>query len=238
MAPVFKNPGRCPICEQDVTFTAWATTLRDHYLCDRCGSIPRERALMAAIARFYPNWRDLKIHESSPADRGTSLKLKSECAGYVSSQYLSSVKEGSTHQDGWRCENIERQTFPNATFDLVITQDVLEHIFDPDAAFREIARTLKPGGAHIATTPLVFGASRPSVQCAAMVDGEVVHHQKPDYHGNPVDAKGSLVTFWWGYDIVDMIDAAAPFRTLLFLQEDKSLGISGPLNEVLISYRI
>lgn len=193
---------------------------------------------MVAIDRFFPDWRDLRIHESSPADRGVSKKLADQCQGYVATQYRPDVAEGETH-DGWRCENLERQTFDDAVFDLVITQDVLEHLFDPDAAFREIARTLKPGGAHIATTPIVFGASRPTIQCA-MLDssGKVVHLRSPDYHHNPVDPKGSLVTFWWGYDIAARIDQSAPLNTLIFLDEDMTKGISGPLNEVLISYRV
>lgn len=195
---------------------------------------------MAAIERFFSNWRELRIHESSPADRGVSKKLAQQCVAYTPTQYAPDVEEGSFHPtERWRCENLERQTFPDASFDLVVTQDVLEHLFDPDAAFREIARTLKSGGAHIATTPLVFGASRPTIQCASLDSyGTIIHHRPPDYHQNPVDPNGSLVTFWWGYDIVDRIDAAAPFRTMLFLQEDKTQGISGPLNEVLISYRL
>ena len=31
----------------------------------------------------------------------------------------------------------------------------MEHIFDPSKAFSEIARTLKTGGAHIFTVPLI-----------------------------------------------------------------------------------
>ena len=57
--------------------------------------------------------------------------------------------------NGIRFENLEHLSFDNETLDLHITQDVFEHLFDPAAAFREIARTLRPGGAHVFTTPLV-----------------------------------------------------------------------------------
>jgi SAM-dependent methyltransferase len=237
--PINYNDGRCPICELDVRFNIWGENLRNTYLCGRCGTVPRERAIMAAIDTFLPNWRELNVHESSPADRGVSKKLAEQCAGYVATQFHPSVPEGQTHpRDGWRCENLERQTFPDESFDLVITQDVLEHIFNPDAAFKEIARTLKPGGAHIATTPMVRGA-KPTIVCAELrSDGTIHHIQPPEYHGNPVDEGGSLVTFWWGYDLANRIDRAAPFNTMIYSLADRSRGIDGPLNEVLVSFRV
>jgi SAM-dependent methyltransferase len=40
-----------------------------------------------------------------------------------------------------------RMTFPDASFDCVFSQSVFEHIPEPEAAAREIARVLAPGGA-------------------------------------------------------------------------------------------
>lgn len=235
--PVFSNEGHCPFCERTVRFNAWGPNLRDSYVCSRCGTVPRERALMVAIERFFPTWRDLRIHESSPGTRGASKKMLEQCRHYTATQYHPSVPEGSMHpKDGWRCENLERQTFEDGTFDLVVTQDVLEHVFDPVAVFREVARTLRPGGAHIATTPMVRGRL-PTIICAERrPDGEVVHHQKPEYHQNPVDGDGSLVTVWWGYDLARRIDDTAPMSTMIWSERDPSHGIDGPLNEVIVSF--
>ena len=125
---VFQNDGWCPICEARVTFTARDSWFRDHYLCNRCGSIPRERALMHVIATRYPNWRDLTIHESSPCNRGTSVKLAQQCRSYTASQYDPQLGFGNIHPNaGYRSENLEKQTFPDGAFDLVVTQDVFEH---------------------------------------------------------------------------------------------------------------
>lgn len=235
--PIFVNHGFCPICEHEVFFTAWSAQLRDTYLCGNCGSIPRERALMRLLIELYPNWREMRIHESSPGDRGVSPKLLNECRGYVATQYRPDTPEGGYHKDGWRCENIEHQTFDDESFDLVITQDVFEHIFDPASAAREIARTLRTGGAHIFTTPLVRGKEK-TICCATKdQNGEIHHWQAPDYHGNPVDDGGSLVTFWWGYDLASIIDDAAPMTTRIENFSDRHFGIDGPLLEVMVSVK-
>ncbi len=40
----------------------------------------------------------------------------------------------------------QKMPFPDGTFDLVLAEDVIEHLHDIDGAFREIARVLRPGG--------------------------------------------------------------------------------------------
>lgn len=47
----------------------------------------------------------------------------------------------------------EHVPWPDATFDVVTADNVLEHLDDPLAVLREVARVLKPGGAFLAKTP-------------------------------------------------------------------------------------
>lgn len=49
-----------------------------------------------------------------------------------------------------------RLPFPDATFDVVITSEVLEHIQDDVTALAEMVRVLKPGGRFAATVPAWF----------------------------------------------------------------------------------
>src|SRR5579862_2545780 len=134
--------GHCPICESATFFVKHGDWLRDEYLCVRCRSIPRFRALIYALQICYPGWRDLRIFESSPGG-ASSEKLARECASYQSAHFFPDVAPGE-FKDGVRCENLEALTFGDSVFDLVVTQDVFEHVFHPDAAFREIARVLAP----------------------------------------------------------------------------------------------
>lgn len=160
---VFANYGFCPICEQAVRFSATGSYFRNDYHCENCNSIPRERALMLCLERFFPNFRDLVVHESSPAAQGASPRLRQECSGYIATRPFPGVDGGSIH-DGVRCEDLEHLTFADGEIDLHVTQDVVEHVLDPDAVFREIGRTLRPGGAHIFTVPLVRKTRRSFVR--------------------------------------------------------------------------
>lgn len=187
---------------------------------------------MLAVEMYVPAWRSVAMHESSPAVRGASVKFRKECKDYTPSQFYKQgiAPEGAdaVHQD------LEAQTFEDASFDLVITQDVMEHVFHPDLAFREIARTLRPGGWHIFTTPLVRKMA-PTERRAELRDGSIHHLQPPSYHDNPVDEEGSLVTFDWGYDISEAVfEASGMFSTILNFR-DRSLGLDGDLLEVIVS---
>lgn len=137
--------------------------------------------------------------------------------------------------NGIRCENLERLTFDNESFDLHITQDVFEHLFDPAAAFREIARTLRSGGAHVFTTPLVR-KNEATRFCASLApDGTVIHLvESPEYHANPI-SEGSLVTVNWGYDITNFVfETSGLFTEIVFL-DILDCGIRAEYIEVLIT---
>jgi SAM-dependent methyltransferase len=232
---VLKVDGFCPVCEQQSTFAAQDPWLRDHFLCLSCGSQPRERALFSVLTQLRPDWRGLKIHESSPGT-AASRRLADQAKGYLASQYDPSIPWGSKHPSGgWRAEDLEAQTFKDESFDLVVTQDVMEHVFAPDLAVTEIARTLKPGGMHICTVPIV-NKEKPSVRRARRrADGSVENLLEPVYHGNPMDPNGSLVTVDWGYDIAAYWDAASGMTTTIWTIEDLGRGIQAEYIEVLVS---
>lgn len=233
-----ETQGQCPICDAATTFVAETSWLRDDFLCRTCGSIPRERALMVAIARFLPDWPSRRIHEASPTGRGASAKLAKQAAGYSSSQFYPERAPGAVTGGSERNEDLERLTFDNEAFDLFVTQDVMEHVFEPDRAFAEIARVLRPGGMHVFTTPLV-NRHQPSEQRARRApDGSIEHLSLPEYHSNPVDPKGALVTFSWGYDIVHRIYRASGLVSTIVLIDDLSLGIRAEYLEVLVSARV
>ena len=230
--PLLDVEGFCPVCEQQTRFQSWTTWLRDGFVCVTCESLPRERALHVVLERVRPDWRELRIHESSPSNKDS--KLARECPGYLLTHYSPTRAPGEIGPD-WRNEDLEAQTFADESFDMVVTQDVFEHLFEPDRAIAEISRTLKPGGLHVATVPLVRkdGASRRRARRGD--DGHVEHLDEAAHHLNPVDADGSLVTVDWGYDIADYFDVHGGLNTTIFAIDDLSRGIRAELIEVLVS---
>lgn len=232
----FSQKGYCPCCEQEVLFQSFNSWLRDHFICNNCNSIPRERALMVTIEKYFPNWKNLDIHESSPGGRGASLTLKNNAKNYIPSQYypnkpLGSIVNGCTNQD------LENQTFSDESFDLVISQDVMEHVYNPEKAFSEIARTLKKGGAHIFTVPLVNKHKKTEIWAVKGADGSPVFLKEPEWHGNPVDSAGSPVTMHWGFDIVTFIKESSGLETTIEYIDNLDFGIRAEFIEVLVSIK-
>jgi SAM-dependent methyltransferase len=233
---VYDRAGFCPICAAEVRFQARAAWFRDHLYCSGCGSIPRERALALVLERRFPGWRGFAIHESSPADRGISKKLAREAPGYVASQYFPGEPPGATVR-GFRNENLEALSFPDASFDLAVTLDVMEHVNQPDVVLREVSRTLKPGGAYLFTVPTYKGKVASERRAHYRADGSVEHFAEPEYHGNPVDDAGSLVTFHYGYDFAELISAWSGLDVEVVRFHDHRHGVIGDFTEVYLATR-
>jgi SAM-dependent methyltransferase len=199
------------VCGEDRLFTS-----KDDYLscretmnspeCRFGGCVPRHRALADAL--FSIIHRDavkrMAIHEAAPGHNGISAWLRGNCLGYVATGYFPDKPFGE-NIGRLRNEDLERQTFPSETFDAVIHLDVLEHLFDPIAALREIERTLKPGGVCIFTAPTDQDRAKSEPVAFKERDGSVRIIGEPEYHGNPQDPSGSLVTWRYGYDLPCLI---------------------------------
>ena len=234
----FRHSGYCDICEKNVEFRATERWFRDHLACTGCNSIPRERALMQVLKHYYPNFRKLRIHESSPIERGVSARLFRDAKHYSSSQFIPNTPLGA-HDPRFntRCESLEALTFTDNSFDLIVTQDVMEHIPSPDLAFREICRVLKPGGAHIFTVPLVRKGEPSRRRAVFTTDGKIEHLFAPEYHGNPVDGSGSLVVMDWGFDIISKISEACGMSSHIIAIDDIDRGIRAEFIEVVVSLK-
>jgi SAM-dependent methyltransferase len=141
---------------------------------------------------------------------------------------------GQTLEDGTRSENLECLTFESTSIDILVTQDVFEHIFSPAIAAKEIARVLSPGGIHIFTAPKFENLARSHPRCAIDDDGTITHLFAPEYHGNPVGDGKALVTWYYGDDFEYLLSLWSGLPVTTYVTRDRGLGLDAKFNEVFV----
>lgn len=156
--------GQCTVCGNDTTMYKLGKYAAETYKCNVCGANARHRHLAIelcnifgigepfSVDKFADAKSDLKIYEAQ-AMGAINARLK-KIRGYSCSEYYSEIPRGEEISNGITCEDLQDLTFEDESFDLVITQAVFEHIREPDLAWKEISRVLKPSGIHLFTVPI------------------------------------------------------------------------------------
>ncbi len=203
-------PAVCQVCSQAIGLLAdhqhsvpEGVNFRERLVCPSCGLNTRQR-LMAHLLQDTVSGLDhpprIYLYEQvTPFFQWARTRLPGEVIG---SEYLGHDVTGGTVVNGVRHEDALALSFEDASLDVIISQEVLEHVPEVDPAISEAARVLRPGGRFLFTVPF-HPAADVTVQRAKLVDGEVVHLMAPEFHGNPVSNEGSLVFFDHGWDILD-----------------------------------
>src|SRR5262249_23668182 len=140
--------------------------------CAFCGAKLRARRLASVLLRTLPAAqpvRSVRAWAARPEARRLRIAevnrieglhdVLAGLAGFAGSDYRDDVPPG-TVVDGVRSEDLTRLTYEDASFDLLLTSETLEHVPDLGAALGEIRRVLVPGGVHIFTIPLLPGVAR------------------------------------------------------------------------------
>jgi SAM-dependent methyltransferase len=143
------------------------------------------------------------------------------------SEYLGHEYKGGTRINGIRHEDVMNLSYPDQSFDLIVSNDVLEHIPDPQRAFRECFRVLKPAGTMLATFPFHV-ANEATLVRARLVGEKVEHLLAPQYHGNPVSSEGSLVFQDFGWDLLDVMRDEGFSSAVCELYSNDEFGHLGP----------
>lgn len=215
---VFRTP-RCAVCGSARLLAVPASdNQREAFVCRDCFALGRTEALARVMVRrlardgettlpeLMDRRPDLRVHELGFVG-GIAETLRG-LPNYSVSEFFPDVPLGSLGPVGVRCEDVSRLSFADASFDAVVSQDVLEHVPDPVRGIAETARVLRPGGAHFFTVP--DDPTRPrSVTRARLGDaGAVEHLLPPEYHGDPVRSEGALVFTDYGADLAELVAAA------------------------------
>jgi len=191
---------------------------KESMFCDYCGSSLRIRRLAAVLIetlsqttqRFYKSFiellkdeefRRLKIAEINGC--GALHSYLKDHPNLYYSEWVPHAEPGEVH-DGVRCEDLQCLTYPDNCFDIILTSETLEHVPNPDRAWHEIYRTLKGGGYHIFTIPIIPSRWQ-TIQRAGFVKGARKDVCEPAYHGD-WGREDVFVYTDFGMDVVEKLD--------------------------------
>ena len=211
---------------------AEAFNRKESMFCSNCGCSSRIRRLAAVLMQTFSEisglscksfaellenkeFRDLKIAEINAC--GALHSYLKDHPNLYYSEWLPHREPGEVY-DGVRCEDLQCLTYPDDYFDIILTSETLEHVPDPGKAWQEIFRTLKDGGYHIFTIP-VLPSQPTTVKRANLVDGKRDNLLAAAYHG-AWGSENMFVYTDFGMDLVEKLDGIG-LKTEIFYQNPK-----------------
>lgn len=223
--------GKCIVCGRSTVFVCTdPSSLRNSMECFFCRSSSRNRhvaqVILTELAREVGALADLHRKSLAIYNADCGGALSSVLAGmptYTCSGFFPEITPGTMVEPGVYCQDLERLSFQDASFDVVITEDVLEHVRHYQTALEEIHRVLKPGGCHIFTVPFFF--DRPTLVRVDTTGETDVNLLPPEYHGDSI--RGRILAYrTLGFDLFGLLTSIG-FETRVRVScfADQKLGI-------------
>ena len=175
------------------------------------GLLSRNRAELVVLEQIYGSLEALGQQDIYLVEAltGFALWLRRQLGEerLICSEFLDDAEQtfaGIPHQD------LCALTFSDANFDLLLCNELFEHVHHLDQAFAEIARVLRPGGRLVATCPLAFGQRESIVK--AVADPQTGQPQllaEIELHRDPIRPEhGSLVYRVPGWEVMEQLRQA------------------------------
>jgi len=235
----FEVPGYCSPCRNSVKFivdmksggqqhaNGWTPNWRERLECPDCHMINRQRLITHLIRQRLAGKGKATIYfmeQVTPIFAWAKKTFPS--LEIIGSEYLGYEYKSGDVVNGIRHEDVENLSFEDRSIDLIISNDVFEHVPEPKKAFAECARVLSSGGEMLATIPFHSQNAKSEVR-ARLVKGKLESLLPDQFHGNPVSAEGSLVFTDFGWDILDEFTDAGFDKVGVELYASKEFGHLG-----------
>lgn len=135
----------CPVCGYKGRYLPLGSNPRRNGRCPGCGSRERHRLLYLCMQANKINLHgDGQVLHFSPEKYILNLMQGNE------NYHTADIVPGNARHT----MDMTEITFPDACFDLLISNHVLEHIINDHLAVKECFRVLKPGGIALFTVPI------------------------------------------------------------------------------------
>ena len=180
----------CPVCGTRANrFLASGSPPRPNAQCPRCGSVERHRLLRLFLAERTGFFRRRhRVLHTAPEPCFVEPFRARHGRRYVTVDKFDPAAD--------RRADLTALPFATASFDVVLSSHVLEHIADDGAAINEIARVLRPGGWAVVMVP--YSPTQPR----SLEIGSGTPEQRAALYGHPYHYRV------YGPDLVGRLGAA------------------------------
>ncbi|HKD18497.1 MAG TPA: class I SAM-dependent methyltransferase [Thermoanaerobaculia bacterium] len=214
--------GRCNVCGLGTRFLYDDPALhRESLVCVHCLTTSRYRSMARGLLKAFDELAGVRAGSLEELPRGrrrrglalydTQVAFDAGGSAYPVPTLLSRCRWLDLSVSTWKPalpagqvlapavtnQNLERLTFPDARFDVVLTSDVLEHVRLEARAHREIRRVLKPGGVYVFTVP--HFRDRPTIERVRIRDeGDPSRDEDVlprEYHGDANSEEGRALAY-------------------------------------------
>lgn len=224
--------GWCLFCARATVFTVDTgvrlgahINLREGMVCAHCGLNNRCRLLGAAAAHAAERRPRRLLLEALSSLRD---RLEKALSVLEASEYFGPDRRPgelvSFRNRAIKHESILGFSMPDASLDLLIHNDILEHVPDLDAALRESRRVLRPSGMTVFCVPFFPFLAETQVRGRLRSDGTIEHLLPAEYHGDPLKPEGVYTFFHVGMDLFERARAAGFSRLEAGVVTDAFLG--------------
>jgi SAM-dependent methyltransferase len=211
-------PGFCEVCKRAVNFeidyqssvldyngNPWPN-FRERQICPLCNLNSRQRLAISFIENTINS--SLKKEEltlylmEQITPVFNQAKKMFDSGNLIGSEFIGPDIEGGKIINGVRHEDVENLSLSKESIDIIVSNDVMEHVNDPIKGFEEIFRVLKKGGRFFLTIPFWY-MSENNVVRAKIINGQIEYYSPKLYHQNPMSESGSLVFTDFGWELIE-----------------------------------
>lgn len=192
--------GECPLCGKTVFVKIDNNELAIR--CCRCGGSVVTMSIVCVLKRIVPDLSNKSVYELS--SRGPLIDFLSRNVRRLSlSEYFDDIPLGQ-YKGNVQCQDVQRLTYPDNTFDVCTSTEVFEHVSDDVKGLSEIYRVLKNEGVLVFTVPLHNNTK--TIERAVVINGKIKYLLRPEYHDDHLRGPCSVLCFRnYGADIVDRL---------------------------------
>ena len=217
--PLFSIEGECAVCNRKRQFVV------DYAYIDESAEprVPNWRERLTCLFCLFNNRLRGSVHvfetvcNPSAESRIYITEQKTPMYRYIHHNYHNTVgseffgehvERGAMTQSGVRNEDLCNLSFPDRSFDFLLSYDVFEHIPDYRRALEESYRVLDEAGVLLLSVPFCLNNQSNLVRATKSQSGEITHLLPPEYHGNPTTGDACLCYYHFGWDMLEDIRAA------------------------------